>query len=60
MERDYKEDLDVSCRVILKWIVECLDGTMWNGSKWLKFGVDSSYHYGYEQILKRSDYSVKH
>jgi hypothetical protein len=33
------EDLEVSERIILKWMLEKQDGVVWTGSIWLRIGI---------------------
>jgi hypothetical protein len=34
-----KEDLNVSGRIILRWILEMQDGVVWTGLIWLRIGT---------------------
>jgi hypothetical protein len=39
-ERDHLEYLGVDVRIILKLIVKRYDGTAWNGTVWLRIGIN--------------------
>ena len=38
-ERDHLEDLDIDCRIILRWIFRTWDVGVWTGSIWLRTGT---------------------
>jgi hypothetical protein len=38
-ERDHYKDLDVSGRLILRWILEIYNGVVWTGVIWLRKGT---------------------
>jgi hypothetical protein len=38
-ERNYYEGVDIVGRIILKWILEILDGVVWTGLIWLRIGT---------------------